>query len=104
MDPFIAELSGKLVGFADLQSDGYIDHFFCHLDHQGQGVGSALMKTLIQTANAKGLGKMYSHVSITAKPFFEHFGFLSLKTQEVEVRGEILTNFVMEKKLNGARC
>lgn len=28
MNPFIAELDGHIVGFADLQDDGYIDHFF----------------------------------------------------------------------------
>lgn len=27
MNPFIAEIDGQVVGFADLQKDGYIDHF-----------------------------------------------------------------------------
>ncbi len=99
MDPFIAEVSGKLVGFADLQNDGYIDHFFCHLNHQGQGIGTALMQTLIQAAEINDVDRMYSHVSITARPFFEHFGFSVVKAQEVEIRGEVLTSYVMEKKL-----
>ena len=44
MNPFIAELNDQVVGFADLQSDGYIDHFFCHSDYQDFGVGRALME------------------------------------------------------------
>lgn len=29
LKPFIASLDGEIVGYADLQDDGYIDHFFC---------------------------------------------------------------------------
>src|SRR5688572_10948166 len=28
INPFVAELNGSIVGYADLQSNGYIDHFF----------------------------------------------------------------------------
>ncbi|MGL5364343.1 MAG: GNAT family N-acetyltransferase, partial [Plesiomonas shigelloides] len=39
----------------------------------------------------------YSHVSITAKPFFERFGFRVVKKQQVAINGQVLTNFLMEK-------
>ena len=55
------------------------------------------MQTLLDAANKKRLERLYSHVSITAKPFFEHFGFKVVNPQQVEIRGEILTNYVMEK-------
>ena len=97
MDPFIAESDGKLLGFADLQSDGYIDHFFCHLDHQRQGIGKALMQALMHEGQANGITRLYSHVSITARPFFEHFGFIVLAEQSVAVKDQHLTNFIMEK-------
>jgi putative acetyltransferase len=80
-----------------LQSDGYIDHFYCHLDYQGKGVGKALMRALMDKGEQTGIQRYYSHVSITAKPFFEHFGFEIVKQQSVEVRGAALTNFMMEK-------
>lgn len=99
MDPFIAELSGDIVGFADLQQDGYVDHFFCHHEYQGQGIGRSLMLTLLKEAEVNGLAKIYSHVSITARPFFEHFGFNVVKPQQVVVRGTTLTNYVMERIL-----
>lgn len=99
MDPYVAEIDGIIVGYADVQNDGYVDHFFCHFEYQGQGVGTALMQTLFDDALSKGTSRLYSHVSITAKPFFEHFGFVVVKKQSVEVRGQVLTNFIMENNL-----
>ncbi len=97
MNPFVAEIDGNIVGYADIQIDGYIDHFFCHFDYQGQGVGKALMQAIFKNGQAKGIERFYSHVSITASPFFEHFGFVVIKQQSVDIRGQVLTNFVMEK-------
>ena len=36
INPFVAVLEGEIVGYADIQDDGYIDHFFCHWKHQGK--------------------------------------------------------------------
>ena len=44
--PFVAVLDKEIVGYADIQVDGYIDHFFCHWKYQGQGVGKSLMLEL----------------------------------------------------------
>ena len=41
-------------------------------------------------------GRVYTHVSITARPFFEKRGYCVRKEQQVERCGELLTNFVME--------
>jgi len=97
INPFVAILDGEIVGYADIQDDGYIDHFFCHWKHQGKGIGKALMQELILTGQKKRIDRFYSHASITAKSFFEHFGFQMVKSQQVEVRGQVLTNYVMEK-------
>ncbi len=97
MKPFIAELNGQVVGFADLQSDGYIDHFFCHSKYQGFGVGRALMEHVLATGSSEGVSRFYSEVSLTARTFYEHFGFKVVKEQHLEVQDEKLTNFVMEK-------
>ncbi|WP_105901785.1 GNAT family N-acetyltransferase [Vibrio gangliei] len=95
LKPFIAEIDGKIVGYADLQSDGLIDHFFCHHQYQGCGVGKALMQHLLQKASEHKLKQLYSYVSITAKPFFQHFGFIQDKQQSVAIRGQELINFKM---------
>ena len=93
--PFIATLDGKIVGYADLQNDGKIDHFFVHGDHQAQGVARALMNRIIQKAPVQQ--KLYSEVSHTAKPFYEKNGFNVVKVQEVNMRGVVLTNNIMER-------
>ncbi|WP_299003775.1 GNAT family N-acetyltransferase [uncultured Shewanella sp.] len=95
--PFIAEIQGVIVGYADLQEDGYIDHFFCHHEYQGMGVGKALMQHIFMQGQLAGIMRFYSDVSLTAKMFFHHFGFQVDKQQEVLIRGETLTNFKMVK-------
>ncbi len=97
IDPLVATLGKVIVGYADIQNDGYIDHFFCHWNYQGKGIGKSLMKELLAIGESNGIKRFYSHVSITARPLFERFGFCVVKEQQVEIRGEILTNYVMEK-------
>jgi len=97
INPLVATLDKVIVGYADIQNDGYIDHFFCHWNHQGKGLAKSLMKEIFGIGESKSIKRFYSHVSITARPFFEHFGFCVVKEQQVEIRGEILTNYVMEK-------
>ncbi|MCL9774200.1 GNAT family N-acetyltransferase [Vibrio methylphosphonaticus] len=97
LSPFVAELDGVIVGYTDLQENGLIDHFFCHHDYQGQGVGKALINHVLAIGEEKGIQRFFSEVSITAKPFYQHFGFEVVNAQDVEIRGQILRNFVMEK-------
>ncbi|EKA5861786.1 GNAT family N-acetyltransferase [Vibrio alginolyticus] len=97
IQPYVAEIEGQVVGYCDLQGDGLIDHFFCHHEYQGQGVGRDLMSFLFSQAKVQGIKRLYSEVSITARPFYEKMGFTVKSRQRVEVRGETLTNFMMEK-------
>lgn len=92
--PFVVELNGKIVGYADLQDSGLIDHFFVHADFQRCGVGRFLMSEILNRAPS---GKrLYSEVSHTARPFYEKFGFSFVKEQRVNIRNVILTNNIME--------
>ena len=95
--PFVAELDGCVVGYTDLQPNGLIDHFFCHHECQGKGVGRALMEHVLAVGRVRGASRYFSEVSITARPFYEHLGFKVVNEQEVEMRGVKLTNYVMEK-------
>ncbi|MEZ9392380.1 GNAT family N-acetyltransferase [Vibrio splendidus] len=95
--PFVAELDGCVVGYTDLQPNGLIDHFFCHHEYQGKGVGKALMEHVFTVGRVRGISRYFSEVSITARPFYEHLGFKVVNEQEVEMRGVKLTNYVMEK-------
>ncbi|MEZ8602684.1 GNAT family N-acetyltransferase [Vibrio splendidus] len=97
LQPFVAELDDCVVGYTDLQPSGLIDHFFCHHEYQGKGVGKALMEHVFTVGRVRGISRYFSEVSITARPFYEHLGFKVVNEQEVEMRGVKLTNYVMEK-------
>ncbi len=97
--PFVAEDGGALVGYADVQDDGYIDHFFVAASAGRRGVGSALMRRIHATAAERGTTGLYSNVSLTARPFFEHWGFHVEQEQHPSVNGVSMTNFLMRKPL-----
>lgn len=91
----VATESGKIVGFGDMDGNGYLDRLYVHKDHQGQGIASAICDELERFAAGKTIT---THASITAKPFFQHRGYCVMRWQEVIRRGAALTNFVMEKQ------
>lgn len=97
--PIVATLNHEIVGFVEFEENGHIDCFYCHHAYQGCGVGSALMKAVEEEARKKKIERIFAEVSITAKPFFEAKGFNILNEQSVSIRGVMLTNFVMEKKV-----
>lgn len=91
----VAEDDGVIVGFADMDKDGYLDRLFVHKDHQGQGIATALCDRL----EAHRAGRRFTtHASITAKPFFESRGYQVIKEQIILRNGVTLKNYVMEKR------
>ena len=97
--PFVAVVDDAIVGYADVQTSGYIDHFYVAATAGGQGVGGALMRRLLARAEELGLAELTSHVSITAQPFFAHFGFEVVEHRIVNVRGVEMRNAAMRKLL-----
>lgn len=82
-----------IIGFGDIDKTGYLERLFVHLDYQRKGVAAAICDKLEQSVQ----GKIVTHASITARPFFEKRGYIVVKEQQVERQGMMLTNFVMEK-------
>jgi len=95
--PFVAELEGQLVGYADLQPNGYIDHFFVSGNHPRKGIGSELMRHLLAEAEAQGIPVLTSDVSRTAQPFYESFGFTVVEHRFPQLRGVVLPNALMRR-------
>ncbi|MEM7174690.1 MAG: GNAT family N-acetyltransferase [Chlamydiota bacterium] len=75
LKPIVATVLEKIVGFAEFEPNGHIDCFYCHDEWIGKGVGSALMKEILQRAKNNHIHLIFAEVSITAKPFFEKWGF-----------------------------
>ena len=99
IDPFVVIKKGKIIGYGDIQPDGLIDHFYCHHEFQRQGVGSALFGVIEREAKKNGISRLYSNVSITARPFFEAMGFSVEKEQVIKVLDQQLTNFRMVREI-----
>lgn len=89
-----------LVGFADMDSGGYLDRLYVHKDYQGQGIATALVGALHQSAIQSGVCKFTTHASVTARPFFERLGYEVVTPQTVERNGVSIKNFVMEKTIS----
>ena len=89
----VAVENGILVGFGDIDSTGYLDRLYVHADYQGRGIATALCDRLEQMVS----GRITTHASLTAKPFFEKRGYQVIREQQVERQGVTLKNFVMEK-------
>jgi putative acetyltransferase len=96
---YVADMGGQVVGFADITKDGYLNRMFVHKNHQGQGIASALLRVLEYEMTQLGVTEIHTDASITAKPFFERHGFVTVQPQTVTVRGVSMVNFKMVKAL-----
>ena len=95
INPFVVHLGSKIIAYADIQADGYIDHFYCHHEYQGIGIGRMLFTVLEKNAKQNRIEQMYSNVSITARPFFEAMGFAVEKEQRLTMGNQQLKNYRM---------
>ena len=83
----------------DLDGSGYLDRLLVHRHFQSRGTATALCDALERHAAAAGVTHFTTHASITARPFFSHRGYRTLREQQVVRRAVLLTNFVMEKSI-----
>lgn len=99
INPFVAVLDGHIVGYADIQASGYIDHFFVSGFHPRQGIGQQLMDRLVQEATDLKYDELTSHVSKTAEGFFIRNGFVVIERRHSLSRGVELPNALMRRQM-----
>jgi len=97
---WVARIADRIAGFADLEPDGHIDMLYVHPEFARRGVARALLTHIESVARGFELRRLYTEASITARPVFEAMGFRVVVPQTVTIRGETLTNFRMEKRLD----
>jgi putative acetyltransferase len=101
----VAEMTdGKLGGFVDLETQRvepttgvHLDRFYVAADQQRRGIGRALLAAAVAKAAEMQLPRIYTEVSITAKPFFLSQGFRVITDQLVFSRGAAFLNYRMER-------
>ena len=96
---WVAVVGGEPVGFTDLEPDGHLDMMFVHPACQRAGVATGLLEKVEAAARRQSLSRIFTEASITARPFFLRRGFRLLAAQIVNIRGQALANFGMEKVL-----
>lgn len=90
----VAEINGIIVGFGDIDKTGYLDRLFVHKDFQHIGIATEICDCLEKAFPTE---KITSHVSITARPFFESRGYKVIMEQQIVRKDIVLTNYIMEK-------
>ena len=89
----VAEIDGKLAGFADMDTTGYLDRLVA-ADCVRKGVGRALLKAL----EAQNPAAVYTtYASITAVPFFLKAGYAIVRENTVTRHGVTMKNYFMKK-------
>jgi len=99
ISPFVVEHEKQLIGYADFQATGYVDHFYVHHLWQRRRVGTLLMQIILEVAKQDAIDNLFADVSITAKPFFESWGFQVEKEQYMHMDREVLKSYRMAKAL-----
>ena len=95
----VAEADGQITGYGNVDDTGYLDHLFVRWDYQGRGVATALCDALEEHCRDLGLVAVTVHTSKTALSFFLRRGYTVEREQQVPVRGQVLTNYAMNKTL-----
>ena len=93
----VVEQDGLIIGFGNEHGVGYFDCLYTHKDYQRIGVASLIADDIEGYFFHQGIDTITTDASITAKPFFEKRGYVVLREQIVESRGQHLTNFKMQR-------
>ncbi|GAA0125631.1 GNAT family N-acetyltransferase [Clostridium sp. CTA-19] len=80
----VAEENNIIIGFGDINKEGYLDRLYVHKDYQNLGIATALCDRLEKRYSVRHI---ITHSSITAKQF-------------VERNGVQLSNYIMKKYVN----
>jgi N-acetylglutamate synthase-like GNAT family acetyltransferase len=80
-DVFVAVSDDGIVGTVSLGS-GKLHSMFVAPRRQGEGIGRSLVKHLERHAVGSGLSELQLSSSITAKPFYEKFGYELIQFEE----------------------
>ncbi len=100
----LATLDGSPVGFASLAEGDKVDMLYVHPAVSGRGVGNLLCDALEKLAAARGIKRLTTDASDTARPFFERRGFTAEQRNSVMCGGEWIANTTMLKDLTGQRA
>lgn len=96
-----AVVNTKKVGFISYRNDGYIDFLYLLPEYARKGIGQELFDFAeMELLSKVSVSKLFTDASYLAKPFFEKNGFRVTHKNQVNLRGQELVNFTMEKRFD----
>ncbi len=87
LQPYVACVHDIIVGYGDLQPNGFLDHFYVAGGWNRRGIGTSLLRFIHSQAQAKQIAETFSHVSLAAQALFLAQGYRIDSTHSVVVRG-----------------
>ena len=75
---FLALEKSKPIGAARLQKYGKIERVSVLREHRSKGIGTAIMKRVIESAKDLNVEKIYLHSQMDSKIFYQRLGFIEL--------------------------
>ena len=79
---FVAETNGKIVGLSSISHDGHVGLCYVLPEVKGVGFGGQLLKAAEASVLKPGVQSYTLKSTITAKGFYEHFGYRQTGTKD----------------------
>ena len=95
----VAFINDIMVGFTELV-DEHVETMYVHKDFQRRKVAANLIDELLLIANERNYSVLTTEASLTARPFFEAFGFRVTRVKKRLFNGKDFKNFRMKKDLS----
>jgi len=97
-DVWVAESGREIVGMVALNTLGgeaEVEDFFVEASFQGRGVGSALMRVLIDTCRARKISQLSLDADPNAEPIYARLGFVTIgRSPSGSIPGRFLPRMV----------
>lgn len=94
----LARNAKGVVGFMSVDATGYIDFAYIRPEAQGTGLFRKLFAQIEQRSGFGQDKRLWVHASLMAQPAFSAMGFQIVERQVVEIGGESLERFEMERR------
>lgn len=95
----VATVNQKIVGFASVTPQGYIDFMFVNPTYQKQHFASQLFYYIEKLSTQNKVLQLTTYASKIAKPFFAKKGFITISESRTKINEVTLINYFMIKRL-----
>lgn len=100
---FVATDDAEVLGFAGVSAEGYVSSVYVRCDRLRQGIGSALMQTVLTYAQDQKINRLYAEASEFSLGLFQKFGFRLYDTEVVERQNVTFHRYLVEKYFEESR-